>query len=121
MSVNTKTLSVRVPLDVANRIENLCLQRNINRNQLLQECIASEGIVGIKNFSNGGSAEPMPEMLTDLLIGVGSLATGTVVYHLLNNNLPKSWSQETREMVSIVSAISSGFAMAYGLEKATRK
>jgi radical SAM superfamily enzyme with C-terminal helix-hairpin-helix motif len=121
MSVNTKTLSVRVPLDVANRIENLCLQRNINRNQLLQECIASEGGVGIKNFSNGGSAEPMPEILTDLLIGVGSLATGTVVYHLLFNNLPKSWSEETREMVSIVSAISSGFAMAYGLEKATRK
>jgi hypothetical protein len=55
------------------------------------------------------------------LIGVGSLETGTVVYHLLFNNLPKSWSEETREMVSIVSAISSGFAMAYGLEKATRK
>ena len=87
----------------------------------MQECIASEGVVGIKNFSNGGSVEPMPEMLTEFLIGVGGVATGTVVYHLLNNNLPKSWSQETREMVSIVSAISSGFAMAYGLEKATRK
>ena len=121
MSVNTKTLSVRVPLDVANRIENLCLQRNINRNQLLQECIASEGVVGIKNFSNGGSVEPMPEMLTDLLIGVGSLANGTVVYHLLNNNLPKTWSEETREMVSMISAIASGFAMVYGLDKATRK
>ena len=121
MSIKTTTLSVRVPIDVATMVANTCKQRGINRNQLLTECIASQGVVGVNNYANGGVAEPMPEMLTDLLIGVGSLATGTVVYHLLNNNLPKSWSQETREMVSIVSAISSGFAMAYGLEKATRK
>jgi hypothetical protein len=118
---NTKTLSVRVPIDVANNIENLCRQRGITRNAILQECIASEGIVGIKNFSNSGSIEPMPEMLTEFLIGVGGVATGTVVYQLLNNNLPKTWSRETREMVSIISAFASGFAMVYGLDKATRK
>lgn len=117
---NTKTLSVRVPIDVANNIENLCKQRGINRNQLLQECIASEGVIGVNNFSSGGIIQ-MPEMLSNLLIGVGSVATGTVVYHLLNNNLPKTWSDEEREMVSMVSAIASGFAMAYGLDKATRK
>jgi len=121
MSKLTKTLSVRVPLDVANRIETLCKQRNMNRNQLLQECIASEGVVGVKSFTKGGVTEPMPEILTDLLVGVGGVATGTVVYHLLNNNLPKTWSQDTRELVSAVSAIASGLTMIYGLNKATRK
>lgn len=121
MSVNTKTLSVRVPIDVAVNIENLCKQRGITRNQLLTECISSEGIVGVKNFEVGGSVEPMPEILTDLLIGVGSVATGTTVYHLLNNNLPSTWEVETREMVSMISAIASAFVMAYGLEKAMRK
>jgi hypothetical protein len=121
MSNPTKTLSVRVPLDVANRIETLCLQRNINRNQLLQECIASEGIVGIKNFSKGGSAEPMPEILNDVLVGIGCLSTGAVVYHLLLNNLPKTWNQETRELVSLVSAISSGLGLAYGFNKIIKK
>ncbi len=121
MSANTKTISVRVPIDVANRIETLCLQRNINKNQLLQECIASEGIVGVNNFEKGGVAEPMPDVLTQILIGVGGVATGTLVYHLLNNNLPDSWDKETRELVSAVSAIASGFAIAYGLDKATRK
>ena len=121
MAVNTKTLSVRVPVDVALNIENLCKQRGITRNQLLTECIGSEGIVGVNNFSVGGVAEPMNEVLTDVLIGIGGFATGSLVYHLLNNNLPESWDKETREMVSMVSAIGSAFAVAYGLEKATRK
>lgn len=121
MAVNTKTLSVRVPIDVANMIENTCKQRGITRNQLLTECIASEGVVGVNNYSEGGVAEPMNEVLTDILIGIGGLATGSVVYHLLNNNLPKSWNEDTREMVSMISAIGSAFAMAYGLEKATRR
>jgi hypothetical protein len=121
MSINTKTLSVRVPLDVAQMIENRCKQRGINRNQLLQECIASEGVVGVNSFNQGGNIELMPSILTDLLVGIGGVATGTVVYHLLNNNLPKTWTEEERELVSIVSAIASGFAMVYGLGKATRK
>jgi hypothetical protein len=40
---------------------------------------------------------------------------------LLNNHLPKEWDEETRELVSVFSAIASGFAMAYGIDKATRK
>jgi pyridoxal biosynthesis lyase PdxS len=121
MSINTTTLSVRVPLDVAEMVANTCKQRGINRNQLLTECIASQGVVGVNNFSKGGVAEPMDDTLSQLLIGVGGLATGTVVYHLLNNNLPKSWDNDTREMVSFISAIGSAFAMAYGLDKITRK
>jgi pyridoxal biosynthesis lyase PdxS len=121
MAVNTKTLSVRVPIDVASLVENTCKQRGITRNQLLTECIASQGVVGVNNFGKGGVAKPMDDTLTQILIGVGGVATGTVVYHLLNNNLPKSWDKETREMISIISAIGSAFAMAYGLDKATHK
>lgn len=121
MSVNTKTLSVRVPLDVAKMVEMRCKQRGITRNQMLQECIASEGVVGVNAFKEGGVVAPMNDILTDVLIGIGGVATGTVVYHLLNNNLPKDWDKDTREMVSMISAIGSAFAMAYGLDKATRK
>lgn len=121
MAVNTKTLSVRVPIDVAEMVANTCKQRGINRNKLLTECIASQGVVGVNNFEKGGVAEPMDDLLTNVLVGVGSLSTGVAVYHLLNNNLPKTWDKDTREMVSTVSAIASAFAMAYGLNKATRK
>lgn len=121
MAVNTKTLSVRVPIDVAKLVETTCKQRGITRNQLLTECIASQGVVGVNNFAKGGVAEPMNNVLSDILIGIGGVATGTVVYHLLNNNLPKTWDKETREMVSMISAIGSAFAMVYGLDKATRK
>ena len=121
MSIKTTTLSVRVPIDVAEMVINTCKQRGINRNQLLTECIASQGVVGVNNFAKGGFAEPMDDILTNVLIGIGGVATGTVVYHLLDNNLPKEWDKETREMVSMVSAIASAFAMTYGLDKTTRK
>ena len=121
MSVNTKTLSVRVPIDVALTVENTCKQRGITRNQLLTECIASQGIVGVNSFKLGGTAEPMDDVLTQVLIGIGSLGVGTSGFHWMKNNLPKTWEAETIEAVSMISAIASAFVVAYGLDKATRK
>jgi hypothetical protein len=111
----TTTLSVRVPLDVAEMVANRCLERGINRNQLLTEYIASEGVYGVNSFNQGG--EVMPSILNDILIGVGSVATGTCVYHLLKNNLPESWSDDQREIASIVSSIATGLALFYGIKK----
>lgn len=121
MSIKTTTLSVRVPIDVAETVANTCKQRGISRNQLLTECIASQGVVGVNNFAKGGVAEPMDDTLIQILIGIGSLGVGTTVFHLMKNNLPKSWDSETIEAVSMVSAIASAFAVAYGLDKSTRK
>jgi hypothetical protein len=115
---NTKTLSVRVPIDVANNIENLCKQRGISRNAMLQECIASEGIVGVNHFTKGGVV-PMPEEIVAMLTVVGGVATGTLVYHLLNNNLPIEWSEDKRKAVSTLCAIAGGLGMLFALEKVT--
>jgi hypothetical protein len=121
MAVNTKTLSVRVPIDVAKMVENTCKQRGLSKNQLLSELIASQGTIKVNDFNKGGVAKPMDDFLTSILVSVGGFATGACVYHLLNNHLPKEWDEETRELVSVFSAIASGFAMAYGIDKATRK
>lgn len=118
---NTKTLSVRVPIDVAVNIENLCKQRGITRNQMLQECIASEGVVNVNSFEQGGGIDPISEALKNILIGIGSVSTGTVVYHVLKKYLPETWSDEQREMASAVGAISIGIGVAYGLDKLTKK
>lgn len=121
MAVNTKTLSVRVPIDVYNMVETTSKQRGITRNQMLQECIASQGIVGVKSFKEGSEVKPMDDTLTDLLTGIGGLATGSVVYHLLNNNLPNTWDEDTKEVISIAGAIVSAFAVVYGLNKIKEK
>jgi hypothetical protein len=117
----TKTLSVRVPIEVAERVENLCIQRGIKRNQLLQDLIASDGVIGVNNFSNNSNLTTTPEIVKDILTGLGGLTTGTTVYHLLNNNLPETWDNDTKEFVSVISAIASGLAMAYGLHKIIKK
>lgn len=121
---NTKTLSVRVPIDVTNNIENLCKKWGISKNVLLQEVIASEGYVGVNPFAKGGSdaqINPKPEEIVTILTVVGGVGTGTLVYHLLKNNLPKTWSEEKRLAVSTMVAIASGLGMLFALEKATRK
>jgi hypothetical protein len=118
---NTKTLSVRVPIDVAANIENLCKQRGITRNALLQECIASEGIVNVKSFEKGGDIRPLDDALRNILIGVGAVSTGTVVFHTLKEHLPNWWTDEQREMASAVGAIAIGVGVAYGLDKLTKK
>ena len=121
---NTKTLSFRVPIDVANNIENLCKQRGITRNAMLQEVIASEGYVGVNQFKNGGSVariSPMPEEIITMLSVVGGVGTGTLVYHLLNNNLPQTWSEDKRKATATICAIASGLGMLFALEKATRR
>ena len=117
----TKTLSVRLPIDVINNIENICKHRNINRNKLLQEMIASEGLLNVNTFKRNADVEQIPDMLHDILLGISGVATGTVVYHVLKNNLPKSWDDDTREIVSILSSIASGFAMTYGLHRMSKK
>jgi hypothetical protein len=119
LSPKTTTLSVRVPLDVAEMVANRCLERGINRNKLLTEYIASEGVYGVNSFNQGG--EIAPSLLTDVLVGVGAVASGTCIYHLLKNNLPETWTDDQREIASIVSGIATGLAMVYGLGKATRK
>jgi hypothetical protein len=49
MAVNTKTLSVRVPIDVAKMVENTCKQRGLSKNQLLSELIASQGTIKVND------------------------------------------------------------------------
>lgn len=117
----TKTISVRLPLDVIKNIENICKQRNINKNKLLQEIISSEGIVNVNSFNDGGKLDTLPEIVEDVLIGLGGVAVGTVVYHVMKKNLPKTWSEDKIEMVSVLSSIVGGLGTTWGLHKLNKK
>ena len=112
----TKTLSVRVPLDVADMIENTCKSRGITRNALLSECIASQGKLSITKFSNGGQTT-MPDELTEILSGIGGIGIGATVYHILDNELPTDWDVNTRNLVSVIGAVAGGLVAFYGIQK----
>jgi hypothetical protein len=118
----TKTLSVRVPIDVYDMIQNTCKQRGLNKNQLLTEVIAQTGTgVSVQAYANGGMT-PLPEQLDAVLSGVGGVATGTLVYHILNNHLPKDrWDEETRSALVWGGAVSLGLLGAVGLNKLLKK
>lgn len=114
----TKTLSVRVPKAIFEDIENICKQRNITRNALLTEYIASR-----EAYSKGGLVElqkfesKVPEELSTLLSIGGGGATGYVVYHILDNHLPRTWDNDKRQLVSFIGAFTTGLLAMNGIEK----
>jgi hypothetical protein len=112
----TKIMSVRVPLDVADMIENTCKSRGITRNALLSECLASQGRLSINKMAKGGQTM-MPDELNQVLSAVGGVAIGTTVYHILDNELPKEWDKETKNLVSFLGAVAGGLAAVYGIHK----
>ena len=115
----TKTLSVRVPMETANLIENICKQRGIAKNELLKECIHGQGQAPMQHFADGGAI--MPSELSDLLCVIGSIGTGALVYNGLYKILPKEVNDEQREIISIVGALASGLLMGYGLDRMRKK
>lgn len=117
----TKTLSVRVPQAIFDDIENICKQRNITRNALLTEYIASR-----EAYSNGGMVvnanlqkfeSKVPEELSTLLSIGGGGTAGYVVYHILDKNLPETWDNEKRQIVSFVGAFAAGLLAMHGIQK----
>jgi hypothetical protein len=116
----TKIMSVRVPLDVAEMIENTCKSRGITRNALLSECIASQGKLSVTKFAKGGQTQ-MPNELTEILSGIGGVGIGATVYHILDNELPREWDKDTRSLVSVVGAVAGGLLAVYGIQKLLEK
>lgn len=119
MSKSTTTLSVRVPVQTAKFVEEICKQRGIAKNELLKECIHGQGQAPLQHFADGGAV--MPNELSDLLCVLGSIGTGALVYNVLHKVLPKEVGENERELISIVGALASGLLMGYGLDRMRKK
>lgn len=118
----TKILSVRVPIDVYDMVQNTCKQRGVNKNQLLTEVICQTGTgVSLQQYAEGGTVT-IPDELNDFLAGIGGVATGTLVYHILNNNLPYDrWDEDTRDLLVWSGSFAVGLLSGIGLSKLMKK
>jgi len=119
MSKSTTTLSVRVPVETAKFVEDICKQRGIAKNTLLKECIHGQGQAPIQHFADGGAV--MPEAISDLLCVLGTIGTGALVYNVIHKALPKDVKDEDRELLAIVGALAGGLLMGYGLDRMRKK
>jgi len=118
MSEISRVVSARVPADVAEMFENLCKTNGVSvsdglRNMILKPSTGNSVVDNIK----------VPDNLSMLLISVGGLAVGTMVYAALNEHLPDDGriDPKLREMLCFVGAIATAGATAYGLHKMVKK
>lgn len=118
---NTKTISARVPLDVAEMVENACKQRGVNKSRLITELITSAPRK--QNFSGGGELQldssSMPEEVRHLLSAGGGLGVGLLVHNVLEEHLPmdRFKNEDVRKDVIMLCAIAVGMGAMFGLSK----
>lgn len=121
----TKVISARVPVDVAEMFESMCIQEGLSKSDALRNMISNPSMPSTGVMDIGGTVDKvgMPEELTLMLSGVGGFAVGRLVYGTLDTFLPKDGrlDPELRELLCFLGAVAGGLASAYGLHKMLRK
>lgn len=117
----TKTISARVPLDIAEMVENACKHKGVNKSQLITNLITQAP--SKQNFSDGGTVtlakNPMPEEVRHLLSAGGGLGVGLLVHNVLDEYLPmdKFDNEQIRKDIILLAAIAVGMGAMFGLSK----
>ena len=117
----TTTISARVPLDIAQMVENSCKHKGLNKSQLITSLITQAP--NQPTFSSGGAVvlkeSSMPEEIRTVLAAGGGLGVGLLVHNVLDEHLPmdRFKNAEIRSDVITLCAIAVGMGAMFGLSK----
>lgn len=119
----TTTVSARVPIDVAEMVENTCKQRGMSKSALIGELLTMAPSKQVHKVGGkvGGAVldtkSTMPEELKHIISAAGGLGVGMLVYNILDNHLPdeKFKSKEMKNNVVTLCAIAVGFGAVFGI------
>lgn len=119
----SKTISARVPLDIAEMVENTCKQRGLNKSQLIGELITQAP--SKQNFKGGGAVQTssIPEEVKSLLAGAGGLGVGMLVHNVLDEHLPvdRFKSEDSRQDIILLCSIAVGMGALLGISSLLKK
>ena len=123
-SLQTKTLSARVPVDVIATVDELCKQRGVNRSQWLSTTIAEQQSNDFLKKGGQLQARTMPVELQNMLTAAGVTTVGILSYSLIGEALTKAkdingnnkFSQGEIQFISLVTGLAIAMA-GYGLIK----
>lgn len=117
--MKTKIISARVPLDVAEMVENACKHKGVNKSQLITRLITAP-----RNevYSQGGELaviDTMDEGVRSILSAGGGLAIGLLIHNVLKTHLPtdRFHSEESRNDAIILCTIAAGMGAMLGINK----
>ena len=117
----TKTISARVPLDIAEMVENACKHKGVNKSQLITNLITN---APNQPMARGGAVKTMdvssmPDEIKAILSAGGGLGVGMLVHNVLEEHLPydRFKNDEVRENVIMLCAIAVGMGTVIGLTR----
>lgn len=117
--METKVISARVPLDIANMFENACKQKGITKSKYLGEILTTPLPV-TATMAAGGETD-IPDEVNQFISLVGGAGIGLLVYKLMQAGLPdERFSKAEKDAYSAVLAIAAGFISGYGINKLIR-
>jgi len=119
---STRVISARVPVDVAEMFEKVCEKKGVSVSNGIKNIILTPSTSPVGANSVVDTVK-VPGELSMVLMGIGGLAMGTLVYGTLNRYLPKDerLDPEVRELLCFIGAVATGAASAYGLHKLAKK
>ena len=122
MSLQSRVISARVPVDVAEMFENVCKTKGVSVSEGVKNMILKPSTSPVAANSVVDTVK-VPDELSMLLVSIGGLAVGTLVYATLNEYLPKDerLDSETRQLLCFIGAVATAGASAYGLHKLAKK
>lgn len=116
--MKSQVLSARVPVDVMSAIDNICIQRGINRSQWLATTVVTQQSNDF--FSDGGQiqARIIPKEIQEMLTAAGVVTGGILCYNVIGKILSKQVNTEGKptftegevELISIVTSVAIAMA-----------
>jgi len=121
MKKATKVLSARVPLEVHQLITKQAKQSGLSTSGYLGALVRSKDLP--MKFTKGGvlPSQNIPDEMDEVLSMFGGLAVGTLVYHILQSQMPQDkYTQKEIDGYATILGIAGGLLSAFGIHEAIR-
>lgn len=116
--MKTKVISARVPVDIAEMIENVCKQRNVSKSTYIAEMVTTPAIKPIDSPSVVNPVNP-PNELMEVLSAVGGVGVGVLTWNILQTHLPNDrFTDEQKDTISLLGSIGAGMFGFFAMDKA---
>lgn len=122
MQKNTKVLSTRVPLEIHKLITKQAKASGLTTSGYLGELVKSKDLP--TKFTKGGllPSQNIPDEMNEVLSMFGGLAVGTLVYHILQSQMPTDkYTQDQIDGYSTILGIAGGLLSAFGIHEVIKE
>jgi hypothetical protein len=105
--MNSKVISARVPIDIAEMFETQAKAKGLTKSKMLQNIITNPPTLNV--YKGGGEIVELPDELGPLLTAVGGVGIGLLIFKAVNNALDHNvYSENERMMIAGASALAGG-------------